>query len=114
MPAPRLSVVVCSRNRDRQLRRCLEMFPAQDLESISGQLVLVDNGSTDETRVAMQAYRRRASCRVDVVVEPNRGLAQARNAGLRVADGEVIVFSDDDCYLGPEYLLIAQHVFASG
>jgi hypothetical protein len=92
----------------------LKVFPADELAARGDQLVLVNNGSTDETEALMRAYQQAAPCRVEVVGEPTLGLARARNAGVAAADGNTIVFTDDDCYLGRDYLQTARHVFDSG
>lgn len=114
MKSTELSVVVCSRDRAAHLRRFLAKFPADRMASSGDQLVLVNNGSTDETAALMSAYRRTAPCRVDVVWEPTPGLSRARNAGVAAADGKMLVFTDDDCCLGTDYLETVRREFDKG
>ncbi|HET9341671.1 MAG TPA: glycosyltransferase [Candidatus Eremiobacteraceae bacterium] len=88
------SVVIATRNRAGLLRGCLERLRAQ---SAAGRfdVVVVDNGSTDETPavIAAAANAGLAIHRIHVA-EPNRG--KARNAGIASASGAVILFCDDD------------------
>jgi glycosyltransferase involved in cell wall biosynthesis len=109
-----VSLLVCSRDRAASLQRCLESLNPEEMLEVHAELILVDNCSTDDTRQVMRSFQQRASFPVDVVDEPRPGLSYARNAGLARARGEVIVFSDDDCYLAPGYLLVASRVFDSG
>jgi len=84
------------------------------MQEVGGELILVNNGSTDQTEEVMRLFQESSFFAVEVVNEPNPGLARARNSGLARAAGETIVFTDDDCYLAPGYLLRASTVFTSG
>lgn len=98
-----LSVVICTRNRAAQLQRCLETF--RNLQSnAQWELILVDNGSTDDTAKVVEQFKQRAPFPVHPVFEGRPGLGRARNAGWRIASGAIIAFTDDDCYPAPDYL----------
>ena len=91
---PDASVVIATRNRAGLLRGCLEHLNAQ---SAAGrfEVVVVDNGSTDETpAVVAAAARAGLAIRLILVAEPNRG--KARNAGIAASGGATILFCDDD------------------
>lgn len=78
---------------------------AETLESALGQrwptkeIILVDDGSTDDSLVIARSYEPRG---VRVHTQPNRGASAARNAGLREARGDLIQFLDADDLLTPE------------
>ena len=93
-PGPLLSVIVCTRDRAGPLARALESLVGQDVAAGSSEIVVVDNGSTDGTRDVVRRFASRAD--VVYVYEPTPGLGRARNAGLRVARGRLIAFTDDD------------------
>lgn len=82
-----VSVVVPTRDRPEKLRRCLAALAG------TGEVVVVDDGSSEEARVAQIA--RDAGARL--VRLDGRGPAAARNAGTMAASGEVVCFTDDDC-----------------
>ena len=112
--SPALSLIICTRNRAQSLSRCLERLSTRELESVNGEVVLVDNGSTDDTPAIMQRFASEAMCPTSIVRETTAGLSRARNAGVRQAEGDTIAFTDDDCYLGENYFRVASGVFAGG
>lgn len=73
---------------------------------------MVDNGSTDDTPAVIRAFAERAPMPVRYVREDLAGLSNARNAGLRVANGAVIAFTDDDCYPRADFLARVAAAFA--
>lgn len=92
MPAPRISVVLATRNRVDSLRqllpRLLALSPALDW-----QLVVADNGSSDGTAAYLASL---SSAKVAVVREPRPGKCRALNRALHAAAGDLLVFTDDD------------------
>lgn len=99
-----ISLVICTRNRCSALRGCLERIDR--LESPGEwELVVVDNGSTDGTADWLRSFAERSSVRVVLVSEPKPGLGGARNAGIAKATGQIIAFTDDDCYVSPDFLI---------
>ena len=70
------------------------------------EVVVVDNGSTDDTPdVLARLVEADVSGRLRTHrIEPNRGPARARNAGVELARGEVLAFTDDDCVVTPSWL----------
>jgi glycosyltransferase involved in cell wall biosynthesis len=99
LPAPRCSVVVCTRGGP-DVERCLEALTRLDHDSY--EVIVVDNtdGALDVQRSA-----ERFGCRY--VVEPVVGLSVARNTGAEVARGDIVAFVDDDAVADPQWL--AQH-----
>jgi GT2 family glycosyltransferase len=107
---PDFSVVICTRNRARMLEACLarvvQMTYAGDWE-----IVLVDNDSTDETAALVERFVQRAPVPTAVVKKRRPGLGGARNAGLAVARGRLLAFTDDDCYPRVDWLTEARRAF---
>ncbi len=87
---PRVSVVVCTYNGARTLERCLAEVERLDYPDL--EVIVVDDGSTDESA----AIAARHACRL--ISTPNRGLANARNTGMRAATGEIVAYLDDDAH----------------
>lgn len=94
---PRVSVVVPTYNRAYGLAACLDSLMEQDYRDY--EVILSDDGSTDETRMVANRYPR-----VQYIAGPNGGPAVARNRGIRRALGEFVVFTDDDCRVPHEWL----------
>ena len=101
----RISVIVCTRNRSAQLETALSSFESCAVpEGWEAELVVVDNGSTDDTAAIAGRKPARGSFRITVVREPRPGLSCARNAGIRQATGEIIAFTDDDCQAQADWI----------
>lgn len=105
-----ISLIVCTRNRCSTLHTCLEYIAR--LESPGDwELVVVDNASTDRTGDLLKTFVENVPFRVRLVFEPKPGLGRARNAGVAKASGEIIAFTDDDCYISPDFLIRILDVF---
>lgn len=96
-----VSLVVCTRNRDAQLARCLDNLLKLERPD-SSELIVVDNGSVDATQDIVRSYE--SSLWVRLVTEPRPSIARARNRGWRMAQGEIVAFTDDDCYPRADFL----------
>jgi len=68
------------------------------------QLIIVDNGSTDQTAAVVRAFIKSSGLQVTYVSEPAPGKSRGLNAALRIARGQVVAFTDDDCYPAPDFL----------
>jgi glycosyltransferase involved in cell wall biosynthesis len=90
-----LSIVLCTYNNDSRLRITLESFKKLSVpEELSWEFVVVNNNSTDRTKEVIHSFS--GSLPISYAYEPDQGLSRARNAGLERAQGELIVFTDDD------------------
>lgn len=105
-----ISLIVCTRNRGDRLEPCLDALAAISFAG-KWELVLVDNGSSDATAEVLRSFCASGRAPARYVHEPKPGLATARNAGLSAAEGELIVFTDDDCYPEPNFLVEAKRAF---
>jgi len=110
---PRISLIICTRNRAAALRRCLQWLSPTDFHEAGGEVVIVDNGSTDETLRVGEEFARSAAFPAAVALEPTPGLGRARNAGIARAQGDLLAFTDDDCYPASDYLCAALGAFAA-
>ena len=99
----RLSVVIATKDRAHYVERVLEAFAHQE-GAPSFEVIVVDNASTDQTKAVVEsaAERFRYPVRYAYEPEPNRG--KARNAGIALASGYLVVFCDDDVSLPPHFL----------
>jgi glycosyltransferase involved in cell wall biosynthesis len=113
MTAPDISIVVCTQNRADLLRGALASLADLATDGLfTYEIVVVDNGSTDETpRViaAAAAESRSAKGGLRGIHEPKKGIVPARNRGVHEARGQWIAFFDDDqladrCWLAELYL----------
>ncbi len=106
----KISVVVPTYNRVRLLRRTLATLFRQDLNPDQYEIIVVVDGSADGTPAFLSGLR--APCELRVVEQPNRGLPAARNAGIKAACGELVLFIDDDILCSAT--LVRAHLEAHG
>src|SRR6476660_7209448 len=106
----KISVMLCNYNRCQILVRALTGVAGPMLpEADEWQVLVVDNNSSDQTHNVVRDFCQRYPGRFRYVFEPQQGLSHARNAGIREAPGDVLVFVDDDVTIAPMWL---QHLIA--
>lgn len=94
-----ISVVVPVYNAGEHLTRCLDSLTRQTYPGL--EIILVDDGSTDGSRDVIRACAE-ADGRIVSIMQPNRGVSAARNAGIEAATGDLIGFVDADDWLEPD------------
>lgn len=106
MKAPQISIIICTYNRSQYLGRCLEALSAQAAAREMFEVVLVDNNSTDSTSEIVADFEARYGESVNFrpFLETNQGLSFARNRGVQEAQGDILVFLDDDAFARPDYV----------
>jgi glycosyltransferase involved in cell wall biosynthesis len=107
---PRASVVMPTYNKAPYLERTLASWVQQEARDY--EIVLVNDGSTDQTREVIERYQPRLP--LVAVHTENRGRAAARNEALRHARGELVVFSDDDRLVHPSFVQAHVEAFEAG
>jgi len=85
------SIVIPTHNRAELVARTVGAFLTQ--EGVDFEVIVVDDGSTDDTPHRLQQIQDR---RLEVVQQENRGLAAARNAGFAQSKRQYVLFNDDD------------------
>ncbi len=100
----RVTIQLCTYNRAALLERVLDGCFEQTADPDSYEVVLVNDGSSDDTPAAIERARQRATCRFEVIDQQNSGLAKGRNAGIARATGERIIFIDDDVLPTPNFV----------
>ncbi|MGZ3503564.1 MAG: glycosyltransferase family 2 protein [Vulcanimicrobiaceae bacterium] len=99
----RLSIVIATKDRAEYLDRALESFSKQ-IGAPSFEVIVVDNGSTDATPQVVEHAKSAYPFEVSYVYEERPNRAAARNRGIAVAQGYVVLFCDDDVYAPPGFL----------
>lgn len=113
---PKLSIIVPIYNVEQYLRKCVDSLLAQDYDDY--EIILVDDGSTDSCPAICDEYisnslthsLSNSNVPIRVIHQANAGLSAARNSGIKVANGEYLMFVDSDDFIEPNVLkgLIAQ------
>ena len=105
MILPQVTIVVCTFNRADPLREAVASLRAlQTGGRFTYEVLIVDNASTDHTPQVAADLSAAAGAPVRRIVESRKGVASARNRGVREARGEWIAFFDDDQLADPRWL----------
>jgi glycosyltransferase involved in cell wall biosynthesis len=102
----RVSLVIPTYNRLARLKRVLEALEAQTYPASQFEVIVVSDGSTDGTHEYLENLQ--SPLRIRLFIQPNSGPASARNNGIRAAQGDYLLFLDDDVIPVPH--LIAEHM----
>lgn len=105
-----VSVVLGTYNRAASLQATLESFCQLAIPTdLTWELLLVDNNSTDSTRLVVEKYTSKLALRY--IFEGRQGRSAALNAGITAATGEVVAFTDDDVLLDKFWLANLKSTF---
>lgn len=99
-----VSVILATYNRATKLAQCLKSIFNQTLSSDQYEVIVVDDGSLDETTQVLQRFQGKFS-NFSFLRQSNQGPATARNRGVRQARAKIIAFTDDDCVVPSDWLV---------
>ncbi len=97
---PSVSVVVPAFNEEACIRHCVQSLLRQEYPLERFEIIVVDNGSSDDTVAILSAYR----SQIRILHETRRGPGAARNSGIFAANNEIIAFTDSDCVAEQHWL----------
>jgi glycosyltransferase involved in cell wall biosynthesis len=98
---PNVSVIVPVYNAQETIGECIHSLLQLNYPKGNLELIFVNNASTDNTRAILSQY----SNDIQILYEPKKGPAAARNKGVLHARGEVVAFTDSDCVVDKDWLL---------
>jgi GT2 family glycosyltransferase len=99
-----MSIVVATRNRRSALERCVESIRAQRYPREKMELIIVNDGSNDETPAYLSVLAEQEPW-IKVVTQTRGWQASARNQGILRARGALVAITDDDCTVAEDWLL---------
>jgi glycosyltransferase involved in cell wall biosynthesis len=99
-----ISVLIATYNRSLDLKRTLEGMVKAQKGDLSIEFVVVDNGSTDQTKLIVDSFSDRMP--IQYIFEPRSGKNRALNTALEKCRlGKIVVFTDDDVDVSPDWLV---------
>lgn len=99
-----LSIIVPIYNASKYLNRCIDSILNQGLSENNYEVILINDGSTDNSLSICNSYADTKPSIIKVIDKPNEGVAATRNCGINHAQGKYIYFIDADDYLIPNGL----------
>jgi len=100
-----ISIIIPTFNRGHIVTRAIDSALSQTHDDF--EIIVVDDGSTDNTREVLAPYKDR----IRYLYQENKGVARARNKGIQEANGEYIAFLDSDDYWLPDKLELQMKYF---
>jgi GT2 family glycosyltransferase len=110
MPDLRVSVIIPTYNQSELLAETLHNLARQNLPADRYEVVVADDGSTDDTASVVRSFAGRLAVKYHVQQDLGFRVAAARNGGARLASAPLLVFLDTGSMVGPEFL--ARHLAA--
>lgn len=101
------SIIVPSYNRAEEIRELLESFTRLEFPASRLELIIADDGSTDQTAELVKEFQARLPFPLHFYHQQNQGPGAARNMGMQRASGDFFIFIDSDCTVHPHWL---QHI----
>ncbi|WP_312562888.1 glycosyltransferase family A protein [Anaerospora sp.] len=105
-----ISVIIPTRNRASELNIALESIEQQNLPQDEFEVLVVDNGSIDNTGDVVKSFRDKI-INLRYFFEPTPGLHVGRHCGLKNANTDILVFADDDIRAFPTWLTAIKSIF---
>jgi glycosyltransferase involved in cell wall biosynthesis len=103
--APIVSIIIPAKNEAENIKECLLSLSCIDYPSNQIEIIVVDNGSKDNTVGVAQSYK------ASIYVKPKLSISALRNFGAQVAKGQILAFLDADCTVPRDWLLQASRYF---
>lgn len=103
-PIRPVSAIVCTRNRADRLPGVINQLRLQTYPEDAYEIIVVDNGSTDDTADVVRELAARPGVPVRYTCESRPGITSARNRGAEAAHYPYLAYIDDDCSVQPDWL----------
>lgn len=120
MSRPKISVIICSYNRQDYIIQAIDSLYHQTIPPEDYEVIVVDNNSKDNTAIVVREYlSTHTNCKIVFLSETRQGASWARNTGAAKATSPLLVFMDDDAVAEKDYLerilrFFDEHPYAGG
>lgn len=109
-----ITVIICTYNREKYIGQLLDSLAKNDYPESDYEIVLVNNNSTDNTRLICERFAaNHQNISFRYVEEHEQGLSAARNRGIKEAKGDIIIYVDDDALVDSDYIRSYAEHFSS-
>jgi glycosyltransferase involved in cell wall biosynthesis len=101
---PIISIITPTYNRADELVHLYESLKKQTVDLKLFEFIISDDGSTDITQSRVEEWQFNSPFKIKFISQKNQGPGAARNHGLDIAEGELILFIDSDCEAHPDWI----------
>ena len=92
-----ISIIIPAYNAGKFIENTLKKLEHQSFKNF--EILIVNDGSTDDTQLVVENFMSKTILNIKLINQENKGEGEARNMGLKYANGEYILFLDADDYL---------------
>ena len=96
-----ITLIVLCYNDESNINRCLESVMNQEYRNL--QIIVINDGSKDNSLQHIQKFAEK-DCRIEIIDQPNKGVAESRNVGIAHARGSFVAYLDSDDYIDSGYI----------
>ncbi|NBV07584.1 MAG: glycosyltransferase family 2 protein [Flavobacteriia bacterium] len=112
MNTPKISVAICTYNREKYLPQLFQSIEKQTLPESAYEILLIDNNSPGNTHELFTHFlTENPSKHGEYFLETNQGLSHARNRAIQESNAPLITFLDDDAFIDVDYLNVLVNTF---
>lgn len=97
-----VSVIVPVYNSEKYISKCIESIINQTYQNI--EIILINDGSKDNSQKIINEYKQRFPDKINAIEQKNKGVATTRNESIKIANGDYIMFVDNDDFLDNNYI----------
>lgn len=99
---PKVSVIIPVYNSEKYIERCIKSVLNQTFQEF--ELILINDGSKDNSQKILELYKEKYADKIILVSQENMGVAKTRNKAIKIANGQYIMFIDNDDYIDNGYI----------
>lgn len=99
---PKVSVIIPVYNSEKYIERCIESVLNQTFQDF--ELIVINDGSKDDSQEILEGYKEKYANKIMLINQENRGVSKTRNKAIQIANGEYIMFIDNDDYIDNDYI----------
>lgn len=99
---PKVSVIIPVYNSEKYIERCIESVLNQTFQNF--ELIVINDGSKDNSQEILEGYKEKYANKIMLINQENMGVSKTRNKAIKIANGEYIVFIDNDDYIDNDYI----------
>ena len=109
-----ISIIIPTFNRSKQLKTTLNSFNNLNYDNINFEIIIIDNGSTDDTLIVVNEFRfNNPNFKIIYKFDKTPGLLTGRHLGAKIASGDILSFIDDDVVLSKDWLISIDNLMRS-
>ena len=108
---PIISIITPTYNRADELKYLYKSLNQQSVDLKIFEFIVSDDGSTDSTKTMVESWIKESEILVKFITQKNQGPGAARNHGMKIAQGDLLLFIDSDCEAHPEWIKVIYDEF---